>query len=49
MPKKRRNNGRNKKHKGHSDPIHSDNCHKSCTKDKATKRFLNTNKATAST
>ena len=40
MPKRQRNNGRNKKHKGHSDPFHCENCKRLIQKDKAIKGFL---------
>lgn len=40
MPKKRRNNGRNKNNKGNSVGVHCNNCTRLCPKDKAIKRFI---------
>lgn len=40
MPKKRRNNGRNKNNKGNSIGVHCANCTRLCPKDKAIKRFI---------
>jgi small subunit ribosomal protein S26e len=40
MPKKRRNNGRNKANKGRSISIHCNHCTRLCPKDKAIKRYV---------
>lgn len=48
MPKKRRNNGRNKNNKGNSIGVHCANCTRLCPKDKAIKRFIIKNMVDAS-